>query len=766
MVPLGSTLTGLAISVLAIFASSISAVTSRVPLGSKLIVEGGGCWVSPGGDFALGFFNISDQPDRYGVGIRFNSAKFPAGDRTVVWVAGGGVSVGGRYSYLHLTEAGELVIFDASIGVTAWSSNTSHGTVASAELLDDGNLVLLDKDQGVVWQSFETPSDTLLPGQRLAPLKTLRAAGRDSVSSYYTLSMGAEGQLRLSWETNVSYWKTEAPSAFTALFTGDGALKLLDRRMTAVWSSFGVDHGDPRVVFRFLRLDVDGNLRMYSWAEESRSWRTVWQAVQNQCDVFASCGLHGVCFLNSSGTAACKCPFGSTPGPVASCLAPYKQNCRSGATMAVLKHTFLYGVYPPEDASLQMASESCSRSCLQDPSCTSATATNDGEGRCLMKRTSFITGYEDPSLASVSFVKVCLDPIAAALPTSFSTNGQPSPSSAASRSSRLLCTPCLVGAAAGTFLTLCLMQLAFGLFFVRRRKAKNASKASIRLSANPVGVVSLAPLEIKNLTSNFEHRIGSNTYRGVLPDDKVVVIRDLKGSRECVDAVEDKHFRRWAAVLGGIHHKNLLRLEAYSCKSEQRFLVYEFAKNGSVERWLGEPKLSRRLTWAKRMEICTGVARALAYLHSECREFVSHGNLNWRNVVLDETLEAKVTKYGLWKLRGGTAGGATAAEDVSRFGEMVLALVSGQQASVEVCRSAYREWAEGHVGRMVDTNMGEKVDFEEVERAIRVAFWCIQEDERLRPSMGEVAKVLEGTLPVDLPPPPSPSLRQLGNSDP
>uniref|UniRef100_A0A1D1XT90 Receptor-like serine/threonine-protein kinase n=1 Tax=Anthurium amnicola TaxID=1678845 RepID=A0A1D1XT90_9ARAE len=767
-------ISGLALPLFIVCSSLISAVASRIPLGSKLTVEEGNRWVSPNGGFAFGFFNSSDQPNRYGVGIRFNSAPLPVGERPVVWVAGADLWVG-RRSYLCLTEAGELVLFDSSRGMVAWASNTSDSSVSSADLLDDGNLVLLNRAQDVVWQSFGTPSDTLLPGQKLTPPQTLRAAGRSSVSSYYTLSMDAGGQLKLSWETNVTYWKTQAPAAqppLAAFFTGDGALKLLDGMPSAVWSTYGDDHGDPAVGFRFLRLDVDGNLRMYSWAEESRSWRSVWQAVQNQCDVFATCGLHGVCFFNSSGAAGCKCPFGSSSGSIStSCLAPYNQNCRSGATVAVLEHTFLYGVYPPEDASLQLSSEQCIRSCLQDPSCTSVTATNDGNARCLMKRTQFVTGYEDPSLASVSFVKVCLNPVAAALPGSSSASSPPSPSSPAKTSSRPLCTPCLIGAAGGTFVALCSIQLiTLGLWSMIRRKKKAAETrraSSQTLCANPVGVVSLSPSEIKNLTGDFKHRLGSNTYKGVLPNRKMVVIRDMKESKQSAGAADDRHFRRWVSVLGGVHHKNLVRLEAFSCDSEQRFLVYEFAKNGSVERWLGEPRLSRRLTWTKRMEICAGVARAVAYLHSECREHICHGNLNWGDVVLDAALEAKVTGYGLWKLGGApeAEGGAAAADDVARFGEMVLTLVSGVRG---VWADVYREWAEGHVERMVDSSMGGgRVVVEEAERALRVAFWCVQEDERLRPSMVEVAKALEGALPVDPPPFPSPSLKkQLPSSAP
>ena len=43
---------------------------------------------------------------------------------------------------------------------------------------------------------------------------------------------------------------------------------------------------------------------------------------------------------------------------------------------------------------------------------------------------------------------------------------------------------------------------------------------------------------------------------------------------------------------------------------------------------------------------------------------------------------------------------------------------------------------------------------EELERALRIAFWCIQMDDRMRPSMGEVVRVLDGNSSVEAPPHP------------
>ncbi|XP_019055948.1 PREDICTED: G-type lectin S-receptor-like serine/threonine-protein kinase SD3-1 [Nelumbo nucifera] len=730
-----------------LFSSVVVSQIPQIPLGSKLSVVGNDYWVSPNGDFAFGFFNSSDQPNLYSVGIRFNSNSIPIDKQTVVWVAGADVFVG-YHSYLQLTQAGDLVLFDSLKGTIAWTSNTSHLSVTLAFLLDNGNLILQNGDQDVVWQSFSTPSDTLIPGQNLNVGQTLRAASRNSVSSYYSLSFDASGKLKLKWQSDVNYWTGGSTlSAVRATLTSVGALQLHDRKSKPVWSVFGDDHDDSLVSFRFLRLDVDGNLRMYSWVEALGSWQLVWQAIKNQCNVFATCGLCGICVFTDEGSTDCKYPFGSGVDSNLKCLTLYKQKCEPGVTMLTLEHTFLYGIYPHNDTVTRTSLEQCKSSCLEDPQCTSVTVVNDGTAQCLTKLTPHITGYAHPSIKSISFVKMCLDPVAFLPKHRPTSSASPSPLSLL-KWSHQFCIPCLIGATMGTLAALVIIQIGIGLCILRRKSIKNTTTLS-HMDPNFRGLIILSYREIKDLTGNFKHRLGPKMFKGVLPSNQAVAIKDLKA------AVSEKQFRRTVSIISSIHHKNLVKLEGYCCESGQKFLVYEFAKNGSVDKWIEEASLSsKRLTWKKRMEICIGVARAMSYLHTGCREFVSHGNLKWENVLLDAELEAKVTDFGLRRVCGGGASSGGAAEDVANFGDMMVILVSGRQGVKGVAEWAYKEWVEGRAETVVDARIKNVVDSEEVERALRIAFWCIQVDERLRPSMGEVVKVLEGTLLVDPPPPP------------
>ncbi|KAL1351295.1 hypothetical protein HN51_015217 [Arachis hypogaea] len=712
-------------------------VRADIPVGSKLCVVDNGSWVSKNGNFAVGFFNISDEPNQFSIGIRFNNKSIPYSQQTMVWTAGFQTAVGNK-SCFQITTNGDMILFDDQ-GMIAWNSNTSNKGVVSASLLDNGNLVLMDREQKIIWQSFDDPDDTLLPGQYLSCDKSLRAATKDLVSSYYTLSMNVSGHLMLRWESNIPYWISESPSTsnLTAYLTNNGALQLLDNSSNVVWSVFGEDHNES-VNYRFLRIDVDGNLRLYSWVEASQSWRSVWQAVENQCKVFATCGKQGVCVLSPSGTADCVCPFEQTD--TGTCLVPYEQKCEPGSTMMTYWNTHLYGIYPVDGPGIISSLHQCMQLCQNDSRCTVATFSNDGVPQCSIKKSEYITGYSDPSLSSVSFVKRCSFPFAVN-----PTLGSTPPTKQAPR----FCVPCLIGAASGTCFVVVIIQLGI-VFYIYRRKISTRRKESLASAgANSKGLVALSFSEIKSLTEDFKDQIGPNMFKGMLPNKSLVAVKELNAP------IDDRKFRSAVLKIGSIHHRNLVKLEGYCCEFNHRFLVYEYVKNGSLENYIDDSPLCKKLTWRKRVDICSRVAKAINYLHSECREFISHGNLKCENVMLDENLEAKVSEFGFAIVDGEAVySGFSAERDIADFGMLVLTLLTGCRDQTELCEWSYKEWIEGNAANVIDKRIEGGANSNELERVLRIAFWCLQSDERQRPSMLEVVRVLDGTLSVDPAPPP------------
>ncbi|KAJ8627609.1 hypothetical protein MRB53_020916 [Persea americana] len=60
--------------------------------------------------------------------------------------------------------------------------------------------------------------------------------------------------------------------------------------------------------------------------------------------------------------------------------------------------------------------------------------------------------------------------------------------------------------------------------------------------------------------------------------------------------------------------------------------------------------------------------------------------------------------------------------------------------------------AKGEVLALLDYRLDGNANMEELTRASRVAYWCIQDDENDRPSMGNVVQILEGLIDVNMPP--------------
>jgi len=60
----------------------------------------------------------------------------------------------------------------------------------------------------------------------------------------------------------------------------------------------------------------------------------------------------------------------------------------------------------------------------------------------------------------------------------------------------------------------------------------------------------------------------------------------------------------------------------------------------------------------------------------------------------------------------------------------------------------------GSVSKVADRRLNGAVDEEELTRALKIAFWCIQDEVSMRPTMGEVVKLLEDSVDINMPPMP------------
>ncbi|XP_056170859.1 G-type lectin S-receptor-like serine/threonine-protein kinase At5g24080 [Syzygium oleosum] len=67
---------------------------------------------------------------------------------------------------------------------------------------------------------------------------------------------------------------------------------------------------------------------------------------------------------------------------------------------------------------------------------------------------------------------------------------------------------------------------------------------------------------------------------------------------------------------------------------------------------------------------------------------------------------------------------------------------------------AFKELVKGTPIKVADRRLEGAVQEEELIRALRVAFWCIQDEVVVKPTMGEVVRMLEGSVEINAPPMP------------
>ncbi|XP_077210327.1 protein kinase superfamily protein [Tasmannia lanceolata] len=299
--------------------------------------------------------------------------------------------------------------------------------------------------------------------------------------------------------------------------------------------------------------------------------------------------------------------------------------------------------------------------------------------------------------------------------------------------------------------------------------------------------------ELEAATDNFQALLGrgasGSVFKGILNDGTSIAVKRIEGAEH-----GEREFQSEVAAIASVQHTNLMRLLGYCIvPSGPRFLVYEFIQNGSLDAWIFQRERIQNhrencLSWSLRFRIAIEVAKALAYLHHDCRSRILHLDIKPENILLDENFRPLVSDFGLSKLMGkdesrvvttirGTRGylapewilenGISEKSDIYSYGMVLLELVGGRR---NVCLTgdndtSQRKWSyfprivdeklrEGKIMEVVDKRllMGGGIEEREVRVLVHVALWCIQEKARIRPSMKHVVDMLEGRVVVDPPP--------------
>uniref|UniRef100_A0A0D9XV22 Protein kinase domain-containing protein n=1 Tax=Leersia perrieri TaxID=77586 RepID=A0A0D9XV22_9ORYZ len=153
----------------------------------------------------------------------------------------------------------------------------------------------------------------------------------------------------------------------------------------------------------------------------------------------------------------------------------------------------------------------------------------------------------------------------------------------------------------------------------------------------PHGVEVFTMAALAAVTNNFDTEIGNGgfgkVYKGCLTGGQKVAIKrmhspSLQGENPMMEGEEA--FRAEITILSSLCQKHIVKLYGCCIAGEERFLVYEYMKNGTLDDHLHGPLPSSSpvaVSWRMRIGILLGVSRAIEYLQSYAKRPVIHRDM-------------------------------------------------------------------------------------------------------------------------------------------
>ncbi|CAI9768886.1 unnamed protein product [Fraxinus pennsylvanica] len=652
---------------------------------SQVILSGNKTIFSENRTFQLGFFTRGRNVRCY-LGIGYASIPTP----TYVWVANRENPIKNLSSATaEISENGKLVVVDQDSRTILWETSNVE-KASDLKLLEQGNLVLLNEGK-IVWQSFDFPTDTWLPGMNLTTKQWLTSwkSSSDPAPGRYSVRLNPPyyGEIALVY-SNVSVGNSDSNSYTywtTGKWNGNSFDGVPEMTIPYIYKFEFVNPFTPMAVFGYTEVSIDkgvkppltrfvvdhtGQLKQFTWSFQTEYWNMFWSQPENPCRVYGLCGNLGLC--SGGPSSPCKCLNGFRPvNDVSWNESDFSEGCHleGDGTCGENKGFKEVGVVSyegPKVVSFSASRSKCESECLSNCSCVGLLH-NVRSNLCKNLYGSLFNIWNltlDSTIDDKLYVKVQRN-------------------STGKKNKKKMAV--FIGMICGILVILSVGTI--NLLYLRRRKIK-------RRKGDDDGVFPVTNLrvfsykELHAVTGGFSEKLGHGgfgaVFRGELSDSSLVAVKRLErpGGGE-------KEFR--AELIGRDYSRVLATM---------------------------------RGTWG--------------YVAPE-----------WISGVAITT-KADVYSYGmtLLELLGGrrnvegppSAGGGGSGD-------------SGTEKWFFPPWAA-RQLIAGNVTAVVDERLSSTYDKAEAERVGLVAVWCIQDDESMRPTMGMVVKMLEGVVEVAVPPPP------------
>ncbi|CAI8593210.1 unnamed protein product [Vicia faba] len=757
--------------------------------------------VSYGGNYKLGFFTRDrDNSTKYYVGIWFK--KVP--NDKVVWVANRDYAFQTSSAFLTIQPDGNIAIRDGQMMYLVTNvPNSSYSTYAT--LLDSGNLVLLNNsNKRILWQSFNNPTDTLLPGMTIGHTDTgynlsltSWTSADDPATGPYTLQFNfGSVSLTVNKGSNVLWIDGNSNLSIQTVFNR----AVLEQNIYKDYFSLPI-YSNSRFV-----LDVSGDLKYEGWSEKSKRWLSI---QSSKCGTNNSCGVFSIC--NPRDHDPCQCLEGFEPFDTdswgkgdrsAGCVRLKNLSCNT--TDGFVR--FFSVELPPNHANLMLNSQAqCNHTCSTNCSCL-AFAYDLFAVNCMLWNEEVLTlknistdNQDADKNKPIYFLKVAASDI---LTTSNVTNAA---NRHGNRKRNLILIVILT-----SFLILLIL---LGLFVYRTRKQskkgddllnfevgmsmkvnKDSDKGT-KVKRKEVKLPLFSFVSVSAATNNFAdtNKLGEGgfgpVYKGkLLNGDEVAVKRLSKRSGQGWEELRNE-----ALLIAKLQHNNLVRLLGCCIERDEKMLIYEFMANTSLDCFLFDAEKREMLDWGTRVRIIEGIAQGLLYLHQYSRFRIIHRDLKASNILLDTNMNPKISDFGMARIFSenvlqantnrivGTYGYMSPEyamegvfsikSDVFSFGVLLLEIISGkkntgfyQTNSFDLLGYAWDLWTNNSGVDLIDSKLDDISNKHLVTKYVNIGLLCVQQSPEDRPTMSDVVSMI-GNDTASLPSPKPPAFQNVRGTE-
>ncbi|XP_074563816.1 receptor-like serine/threonine-protein kinase SD1-8 [Curcuma longa] len=769
-------------------ACSVSSGADTLSPNRPLLDDGTTALVSAGGSFRLGFFSPDGSTNRY-VGIWYNNISI----QTVVWVANRRQPITTISGNLSLTTNGTLIITGEDNSTAIWSSGSPASALENpvARILDDGNFVVQeassngnDDPNSFAWQSFDFPTDTLLPGMAVGQ-KQLRTgvildinltawkSPTDPSPGQYAFGLDVRGDPQIFiWTETQPYWRGGPWNG--RWFSGvpevkDGTDGVINFYVEKDHTTYLPINGSSTIV-RWT-MNSSGHLELLVWIEAR--WSVSWYIPKDHCDRMSQCGNNSYCSSNNSPPCTCLPAFHPTNqhnwdmlDGGDGCIRTTPLDCRNKTDGFFTQSGTKLPDTSRSTVLANLSLEECKALCLNNCSCTAYAALNISGSGCLIWTDDLtdITVYQS-GLGQDLYVRLAAKDLVLA-------------SQALHHHSNRKIIMIVVLPVAILFLAC----VAYSIWRWKKRSSHIDYEAEEKDMELPLFDLNT----IKDATDDFsiDNKLGEGgfgpVYKGKLGEEQEIAVKRLsKTSTQGVD-----EFKNEITLIAKLQHRNLVKLLGCCIQGGERLLIYEYLSNGSLDTFLFDEVQTVLLDWRARYNIILGVARGLLYLHHDSRLRIIHRDLKASNILLDKDMNPKISDFGMARIFGGDESESTTKRvvgtygymspeyvmdgifsiksDVFSFGVLMLEIISGKKnrdygqsmSQLNLLGNMWIMWKEGKSLDLVDTNFSHSFFENDVLRCIKVGLLCVQEQPGDRPTMSSVLAMLVSTDNISLLPEP------------